>query len=294
MPHPGEHAYLDLLARCLTAPPREDRTGTGTRSIWAPDPLRFDLTAGFPLLTSKRVFWRGVVEELLWFIAGHHDTRILSDKGVHIWDAWADTRGSVGPVYGVQWRSWGGWQPYHHTVNGGIDQLASLLTGLVTDPTSRRHVVSAWNVEELPHMRLPPCHLLFQCYVDASQGLHLRMTQRSADVFLGLPFNIASYALLTHIIAKLTHLTPASLTIDIGDAHLYRDHEVQARDQLLRRELIADLLTPRVDILTLPCMISGDSHLHTAARQSLAAVQARDIRLSDYEPLPPIPAPISV
>lgn len=279
MTHPVEYHYLDLLTQLLDAPARPDRTGTGTRSIWSPPTLHADLTQGFPLLTSKRVFWRGVVEELLWFWRGDTNVRSLQAAGVHIWDEWADEGGELGPVYGAQWRAWRG-----SPDAPPIDQLARLLHDLRHLPHSRRHIVSAWNVAALPDMALPPCHALWQCYVDHTDHLHLMLYQRSADVFLGLPFNLASYALLTHLLAHLSGLTPGSVRIQIGDAHLYLNHEAQARQQLSRLSLLPELPTPRL-LLTLPSQ--------GASSQEVPVITRADIHMQGYQPLPPIPAPIS-
>ncbi len=219
--------YEDLLALVLdTGTPKGDRTGTGTRSVFGHQ-MRFDLAQGFPLVTTKRVHLRSVVGELLWFLRGESNVRWLQDNGVTIWDEWADADGELGPVYGVQWRSW-------PTPGGGtVDQLARLLDDLRTDPDSRRHVVSAWNVAEIPAMALAPCHALFQFHV-ADGRLSCQLYQRSADLFLGVPFNIASYALLTHMVAQQVGLEVGDFVWTGGDCHIYDNHVDQVREQLSR------------------------------------------------------------
>jgi thymidylate synthase len=219
--------YEDLLRLVLaTGTPKADRTGTGTRSVFGHQ-LRYDLRAGFPLVTTKRVFFRGVAEELFWFLRGESNIASLVERGVHIWDEWADEDGELGPVYGVQWRSW-------PTPDGGhVDQLERLLGELRANPDSRRHVVSAWNVAELDRMALVPCHAFFQLYV-ADGRLSCQVYQRSADLFLGVPFNIASYALLTHMIAQQVGLEVGDLVWTGGDCHVYDNHVEQVREQLAR------------------------------------------------------------
>ncbi len=222
-----DNQYEDLLQRVLDqGVTKGDRTGTGTLSLFA-ERLRYDLSAGFPLVTTKSVHFKSVALELLWFLRGESNVRWLQERGVTIWDAWADEAGDLGPVYGVQWRSW-------PTPDGGhIDQLGGVLETLRTDPDSRRLIVSAWNVAELPKMALAPCHTLFQFYV-ADGRLSLQIYQRSADLFLGVPFNIASYALLTHMVAQQTGLIPGDLIWVGGDCHLYTNHFDQVREQLGR------------------------------------------------------------
>ncbi|MBO3087513.1 thymidylate synthase [Cellulomonas dongxiuzhuiae] len=219
--------YEDLLRLVLaTGTPKADRTGTGTRSLFGHQ-LRYDLRAGFPLVTTKRVFFRGVAEELFWFLRGESNIASLVERNVHIWDEWADADGELGPVYGVQWRSW-------PTPDGGhVDQLARLLGELRANPDSRRHVVSAWNVAELDRMALVPCHAFFQLYV-ADGRLSCQVYQRSADLFLGVPFNIASYALLTHMIAQQVGLEVGDLVWTGGDCHVYDNHVEQVREQIGR------------------------------------------------------------
>ena len=262
-------AYLDLLERVLErGADRGDRTGTGTRSLFGCQ-LRFDLTQGFPLLTTKKLHLRSLILELLWFIRGETNARSLQQNGVTIWDEWAGPDGELGPIYGYQWRSW-------PTPDGrSIDQLAGVLESLRREPESRRHIVSAWNVADLPQMALPPCHLLFQFYV-AQGRLSCQLYQRSADVFLGVPFNIASYALLTHMVAQSVDLAPAELVIAIGDAHLYANHFEQARLQLAR----APRALPRLQL---------DPQI-----KDLFAFRFEHVRIEGYDPHPHIAAPIAV
>lgn len=269
-------AYLDLLEDVLeNGVDKSDRTGTGTRSVFGRQ-LRFDLAAGFPLLTTKKVHTRSIVHELLWFIRGETNVRSLQANGVTIWDEWADERGELGPVYGAQWRRWraAGWQAAGESERE-IDQLAEVLEQIRRNPDSRRLVVSAWNVGELDRMKLPPCHLLYQFNVQQDR-LHCLMTMRSCDVFLGLPFNIASYALLTMMIAQVSDLQAGDLVLSLGDTHVYRNHFEQARCQLERE--------PR----PLPKM-----HLNPAVK-SLFDFRYEDFRLEGYDPHPRIPAPIAV
>ncbi|MEI2765685.1 MAG: thymidylate synthase [Dermatophilaceae bacterium] len=267
--------YLDLLDHVLrTGVTKTDRTGTGTRSVFGHQ-MRFDLTAGFPVVTTKRLHLRSVVGELLWFLRGETNVAWLAQRGISIWDEWAGPDGDLGPIYGYQWRSW-------PTPGGGhVDQLAQVLEAIRADPDSRRHVVSAWNVADLPRMALPPCHTLFQFYVrpDQSGGgtayLDCQLYQRSADVFLGVPFNIASYALLTEMVARECGLRAGHFVHTLGDAHLYLNHVDQAREQL-RRE-------PRA----LP-------RLQLAPGRHLDEYDLADVALLDYDPHPAIAAPIAV
>ncbi len=220
--------YLDLLERILDSGVRkDDRTGTGTLSVFGHQ-MRFDLAEGFPLVTTKKLHMKSIVHELLWFLAGDTNVKYLRDNGVTIWDEWADERGELGPVYGKQWRSW-------PAPDGGvIDQMRGVVEDIKKNPDSRRLIVSAWNPADLPKMALAPCHALFQFYV-ADGKLSCQLYQRSADVFLGVPFNIASYALLTHMVADVTDLRPGDFVHTLGDAHLYRNHLAQARLQLSRK-----------------------------------------------------------
>jgi thymidylate synthase len=261
--------YLDLLRTVRErGKPKQDRTGTGTLSIFGHQ-MRFDLAAGFPLLTTKRLHLRSIAYELLWFLAGDTNVAYLHEHGVTIWDEWADAGGELGPIYGRQWRSWPA--PDGRT----IDQMAQLVARLRRDPDSRRHVISAWNVGELERMRLAPCHVLFQFYV-AAGTLSCQLYQRSADVFLGVPFNIASYALLTLMVAQVTDLAPGELVHTFGDAHLYLNHLEQAELQLARepRQQPRLLLNPGV--------------------RSLFEFRYEDFTLLDYDPHPGIKAPVAV
>jgi thymidylate synthase len=222
--------YLDLMKHVLeNGVAKEDRTGTGTLSGFGYQ-MRFDLAEGFPLLTTKKLHVKSIIYELLWFLRGDTNIKYLQDHGVNIWDEWADDKGELGPVYGAQWRSWK--SADGHT----IDQISQVIDQIKTNPDSRRLIVSAWNVGELSKMALPPCHLLFQFYV-AGGKLSCQMYQRSADIFLGLPFNIASYAVLTMMIAQVCNLEPGEFILTLGDAHLYSNHIEQARLQLTREPL---------------------------------------------------------
>jgi len=219
--------YLDLMDRVLkTGVEKHDRTGTGTRSVFGHQ-LRFDLNEGFPLVTTKKLFLKAIIYELLWFLRGDTNVRWLQDHGVGIWDEWADKSGELGPVYGHQWRSWPDGK------GGTLDQIAGLIADLKRNPDSRRLMVTAWNPADVPKMALPPCHCLFQFYV-ARGHLSCQLYQRSADIFLGVPFNIASYALLTLMVAQVTGLKPGEFVHTFGDAHLYLNHLDQAREQLSR------------------------------------------------------------
>jgi thymidylate synthase len=261
--------YLDLLARVLEhGCDKPDRTGTGTRSLFGHQ-LRYDLGRGFPLLTTKKLHTKSIVHELLWFLAGETNVRSLHAHGVTIWDEWADEQGELGPIYGKQWRRWQG------ADGREVDQLAELVAGLRRDPHSRRHLVSAWNVADLPAMHLAPCHALFQFYV-ADGRLSCQLYQRSADLFLGVPFNVASYALLTHMVAQVCDLEPGEFVHTFGDVHLYHNHFEQARLQLSRE--------PR----TLPTL-----HLNPAVR-SLFDFRFEDVTLEGYDPHPAIKAPVAV
>jgi thymidylate synthase len=219
--------YLDLLAHAMDkGTDRGDRTGTGTRSVFGYQ-MRFDLGEGFPVLTTKKLHLRSIIHELLWFLKGETNIAYLRENGVSIWDEWADEYGDLGPVYGAQWRSWPAPDGRH------IDQIANLIEGLKTNPNSRRHIVSAWNPAEVDDMALPPCHCLFQFYVSEGK-LSCQLYQRSADIFLGVPFNIASYALLTMMVAQVTGLKPGDFVHTLGDTHIYKNHFDQARLQLTR------------------------------------------------------------
>jgi thymidylate synthase len=258
--------YHDLLARILDeGVAKTDRTGTGTLSVFGHQ-MRFDLSAGFPLVTTKKLHIKSIVHELIWFLAGDTNIRYLKENGVRIWDEWADANGDLGPVYGKQWRSWA-------APDGSvIDQITGVVDEIRRNPDSRRLIVSAWNPADVPSMALPPCHLLFQFYV-AEGRLSCQLYQRSADTFLGVPFNIASYALLTHMMAQATGLQPGDFVHTLGDAHLYNDHLEQARLQLSRdpRPLPILRLDPAVrsvlDFRFEDVAVEGyDAHPHIAAK----------------------------
>lgn len=261
--------YLDLMRHVReNGTLKADRTGTGTYSVFGHQ-MRFDLSAGFPLVTTKKVFLKGIIHELLWFLAGSTNISYLTDHNVHIWDEWADEHGELGPVYGSQWRSWPG------PDGGTIDQIEALVEGIRTNPDSRRHIVSAWNVAEVNHMALPPCHTLFQFYV-ADGKLSCQLYQRSADIFLGVPFNIASYALLTMMIAQVCDLALGDFVHTMGDAHLYTNHLEQTDLQLSRSPL------------PLPQM-----HLNPDVKDIFGFVY-EDFELTGYECHGAIKAPIAV
>ena len=261
--------YLNLLRTVMDeGTDKPDRTGTGVRSIFGFD-MQFDLSRGFPLLTTKKLNLRSIIYELLWFLNGDTNTKYLNDNRVSIWDEWADEHGNLGPVYGKQWRAW-------QTADGGsIDQIAQLLHDIKHNPNSRRLIVSAWNVGELSHMALAPCHCLFQLYV-ANGKLSCKLTQRSADVFLGVPFNIASYALLTHMLAQQCDLGVGKFVWSGGDVHIYHNHFDQVAEQLTR--------TPR----ELPQLVI---HRKPAA---IDQYQFDDFEIVNYDPWPSIKAPIAV
>jgi len=262
-------AYLGLLGDILeNGVDRGDRTGTGTRGVFGRQ-LRFDLGVGFPLLTTKKLHLKSIILELLWFLRGDSNVRWLQERGVSIWDEWANEDGELGPVYGKQWRSW-------EAKDGRvIDQIAGVVKSIKTNPNSRRHIVSAWNPAEVDQMALPPCHCLFQFFV-ADGRLSCQLYQRSADVFLGVPFNIASYALLTQMMAQVTDLAPGEFVHTFGDAHLYMNHFDQARLQLSRTPYPAPLMTLN------------------PARKDIFAFEYEDFTLSNYVAHPAIKAPIAV
>jgi thymidylate synthase len=266
--HP-EQQYLDLMRLIIeTGVDRGDRTGTGTRSIFGHQ-MRFDLSAGFPLLTTKKVHLKSIIYELLWFLRGETNVRWLQERGVTIWDEWADAEGELGPVYGSQWRSWPDGK------GGTIDQIANVIESIRTKPESRRHIVTAWNPAEVDEMALPPCHCLFQFYV-ANGRLSCQLYQRSADVFLGVPFNIASYALLTLIVAQVTGLQPGEFVHSFGDVHLYHNHFEQAELQMSREPRPMSRMTLNPE------------------RKSIFDFEYDDFMLTGYDPHPPIKAPIAV
>ncbi|MSS45934.1 thymidylate synthase [Cutibacterium sp. WCA-380-WT-3A] len=267
--------YLDLLRRILDeGVRRKDRTGTGTVSVFGHQ-MVFDLREGFPLVTTKKIYTRSVFGELLWFLRGDTNVGWLHDNNIHIWDEWADENGDLGPVYGHQWRSWPDGD------GGTVDQIANVIEQIRTNPWSRRHIVSAWNVAEIDEMALPPCHALFQFYVTPDDRgtptwLSCQLYQRSGDTFLGVPFNIASYALLTHLVASVTGLQPLRFIHTLGDAHLYLNHLDQVHEQLKREPRRLPTLTVNPDI------------------RDIDGFELSDITLTGYDPYPALPAPISV
>ncbi|MCF6209354.1 MAG: thymidylate synthase [Gammaproteobacteria bacterium] len=261
--------YLDLMRHVYDhGTIKTDRTGTGTRSIFGHQ-MRFDLTAGFPLVTTKKLHLRSIIHELLWFLSGDTNIRYLRENGVKIWDEWADEHGDLGPVYGSQWRSWPGADGRH------IDQISQVVKQIKNSPDSRRLIVSAWNVGEIDNMALPPCHAFFQFYV-ADGKLSCQLYQRSADIFLGVPFNIASYALLLLMVAQVTSLKPGEFIHTLGDAHLYSNHLKQAKEQLDREPLPLPTMTLNPDI------------------DDLFKFTFDDFELTGYESHPHIKAPVAV
>ena len=261
--------YLDLMQKVLNeGQEKSDRTGTGTLSIFGHQ-MEFDLSDGFPLVTTKKVHLKSIVHELIWFLQGSTNISYLKENGVSIWDEWADEKGDLGPVYGAQWRSW----PDGN--NGTIDQIQNLIQGIKTNPDSRRHIVSAWNPALVDEMALPPCHSLFQFYV-ANEELSCQLYQRSADIFLGVPFNIASYALLTHMVAHVCNLKAGKFVHTFGDAHLYLNHLDQARLQLSRDTKILPQLKLNSEV------------------KNIFDFKFEDIEIVNYESHPSISAPIAV
>jgi len=272
----NKNPYETLLSHVLHwGVPRPDRTGTGTLSVFGAQ-LRYDISRSLPLITTKKVHWNSVVGELLWFLSGSTNVRDLQKMGVSIWDEWADENGDLGPIYGHQWRDWGASE---HSF--GVDQIKNVVESIRKDPFGRRHIVSAWNPQDLGDMALPPCHVLFQFYVHADEHgkperLSCQLYQRSADLFLGVPFNIASYSLLTYIIAHHTGLTPQDFVWTGGDVHLYKNHVVQAREQITR--------TPRPyprAVITVPPKPDFDYSIN-------------DFSLIGYHPYPALPAEVAV
>ena len=251
---------------------KADRTGTGTYSLFGPREMRFSFDDGFPVVTTKRVAWKSLVWELLWFLRGETNANWLKARGVTIWDEWARKDGDLGPVYGAQWRRWPGYD------GKPIDQIARVIGQIRDDPDSRRMVVSAWNVGQIADMALPPCHLLFQFYVHGGEGLSLKVYQRSADMFLGVPFNISSYALLLSIIAQLTGKQPVGLILTLGDAHVYKNHERQVKEQLARP-------VGKRPVLEMPPFTTLEEVLES---------KAGDYVLRGYAPMPGIKGDISI
>lgn len=262
--------YLDLLQHILNnGTQKSDRTGTGTKSIFGYQ-MRHDLSAGYPLLTTKKMYYKSIIHELLWFLKGETNLKYLHDNDVHIWDPWADEQGELGPVYGKQWRSWS-------TADGrSIDQISEIVDLIKTDPDSRRIILSAWNVGEIDQMALQPCHCLFQFYVSPDQKLSCQLYQRSADVFLGVPFNIASYSLLTMMMAQVTDLQPGEFIHTFGDVHIYNNHFDQVREQLSRtpKKLPEIQLNPNI--------------------KNIFDFKYEDFKVIGYDPHPFIKAPIAV
>ena len=275
--------YLDTLKLILeVGSKREDRTGVGTIGIFGLQ-SRYNLSEGFPLATTKKVWFKGVVHELLWFLKGDTNIKYLQDNGIHIWDEWADEDGNLGPIYGNQWRKWGA-IPEHHEDNAhivfdcgspGLDQLAEVINAIKTNPYSRRHIVSAWNVSQINEMALPPCHTMFQLYVSDNK-LSCQMYQRSADMFLGVPFNIASYALLTHMLAQVCGLGVGDFIHTIGDGHIYLNHLDQVKEQLSREPMALPKLWLNPEI------------------KNIDDFKYDDIKLVNYNSHPSISAPIAV
>ena len=266
---PTMRQYLDFMRHVFEhGTEKTDRTGTGTRSVFGYQ-MRFDLQEGFPMVTTKKLHLKSIIHELIWFLQGSTNIAYLKENGVSIWDEWADANGDLGPVYGYQWRSWPAPNGQH------IDQIAQLIGQIRANPDSRRLIVSAWNVSDIPRMKLPPCHAFFQFYV-ADGKLSCQLYQRSADIFLGVPFNIASYALLTHMVAHVTGLKVGDFVHTLGDAHLYSNHYQQAREQLARtpRALPRLRLNPEVS--------------------DLFAFGYEDIVIEGYDPAPAIKAPVAV
>ena len=261
--------YLELMRHVYeNGTIKDDRTGTGTRSVFGYQ-MRFDLAEGFPVVTTKKLHLRSIIHELLWFLKGDTNIQYLKDNGVSIWDEWADANGNLGPVYGSQWRSW------PTPTGGSIDQISQLIEQIITNPNSRRLIVSAWNVGEIENMALPPCHAFFQFYV-ANGRLSCQLYQRSADIFLGVPFNIASYALLTMMVAQVTHLEPGEFIHTLGDAHLYSNHMEQTKKQLERKPYPL----PKMKI--------------NPAVKSIFDFKYEDFELVDYQHHEVIKAPVAV
>lgn len=278
----AENQYLNLLRECLSEGTRKgDRTGTGTRSVFGRQ-IRFDLAKGFPLLTTKKVHLHSIIVELLWFLRGDTNTKYLVENGCNIWNEWADENGDLGPVYGKQWRSWEAHDPAYknHGVLKVIDQIDNVIESIKTNPDSRRHIVSAWNPADVDDMALPPCHCLFQFYV-ADGKLSCQLYQRSADIFLGVPFNIASYALLTMLIAQVCDLELGDFVHTFGDLHLYENHVEQAEIQLTR----SPMATPKM-------LINPD--IRDLSVEGVKRISPADFILKGYDPHPTIKAKVAV
>lgn len=266
--------YLDILRDVLHhGVEKSDRTGTGTYSKFGVQ-TRYDLTKGFPAVTTKKLYWKGVVAELIWFLKGETNVKWLQEQGVHIWDEWADPNGDLGPIYGKQWRNWSATNPDSHYIHQ-IDQLDKVIQTLKTYPDSRRMIVTAWNPADLGWMKLEPCHVMFQFYV-AEGKLSCQVYQRSADLFLGVPFNIASYALLTHMIAQVTELQVGELIHTLGDAHIYKNHVNQVIGQIIREPMRLPTLRLNPEI------------------KNIDDFKIEDCILEDYNHHPPILAPIAI
>ncbi len=283
----AEEQYLKLLAKILeTGEERADRTGTGTISRFG-EQIKHDWDHGFPLLTTKKLHWKSIAIELLWFLTGSSNIQMLKDNGVTIWDEWADENGNLGPIYGHQWKFWGAESWFDHQklhdesknaelFDRGIDQIEELIEGIKKNPFGRRHIVTAWNPEDINQQKLPPCHILFQMYVHTNGELSCHMFQRSCDAFLGLPYNIASYALLLELVANECELKPRSLTISFGDIHIYKNHIEQVKLQLTRS---------RVDLPTLYIQKPGSRVLN---------VKYEDLKIEGYTPHPAIKGEVSI
>jgi thymidylate synthase len=281
----NEQTYQNLLRKVLEeGEEREDRTGVGTISLFSPPECRYDLREGFPLLTTKSLAgkrWEGIVRELLWFLSGSTNCRELEKYNIPIWSAWSNPDGSLGRIYGAQWRSWKTYEKVEESrtfyrEGQPIDQIANLVKGLKEDPFSRRHIVSAWNIGELDQMNLPPCHFAWQCYVSKDSYLDLKLTQRSQDLFLGASYNIASYSLLLTMLAQVTNLIPRYFILSTGDTHIYQNHIDQVKEQLSRE--------PRNP----PRLVLNSSI------KNIDDFTYDDIRLEDYNPWPTIKAPVAV
>lgn len=289
----GEQGYLDLLQDILdNGIESDDRTGTGTYSVFGRQ-LRFDLSKGFPLLTTKKVFFKGILVELLWLMGGNTNIKFLQRHGVNIWNEWADEDGNLGPVYGQQWREWEEWDWEDHPINdwkdASVDQLTEVIERIKTNPNCRRLIVSAWNAAQIKHMKLPPCHAFFQFYVRDGK-LSCQLYQRSADMFLGVPFNIASYAILTHLIANECGLEVGEFIHTFGDAHIYKNHVNQVREQLSRDPNKYELPKLSINLTPGKLMTFIDYDVENMEYESIK----KFISLEDYESHPTIKAKVSI